>query len=57
MYVCLCFGVSDKKILELFNNGKSVDDVIQETSATTCCGCCKDYIKSMFFNSKEDKND
>ena len=52
MVVCICKCVSDKDLLNLIEQGKTLADVIQETQASTCCGKCKCYLEEMFQEEK-----
>lgn len=45
MIVCSCFGVSDKDIKKLIDDGtETVEDIMLATYATMGCGCCKDQL-------------
>ena len=47
MVICICAYVSDKDIKELVEKDKSLDEIIEETQASTCCGKCKEYIEDI----------
>jgi bacterioferritin-associated ferredoxin len=48
MYVCLCLGVSDRKIREVVGNGAcSVAEVMACTGAGTRCGSCRSTIAEL----------
>lgn len=48
MVVCICNCVSDKDITQLIEIGKTFEEVVEETQASTCCGKCKHYLEDMF---------
>lgn len=49
MVVCVCNNVSTNTINnDYIDKNKSVDDLIIDTGATTCCGKCANYINCMF---------
>ena len=48
MYICLCFGVSDKTVKNLVKEGaQTVRDVQKSCSAGRDCGACLDRIKKV----------
>lgn len=53
MVVCLCKGVSDKKIRWLVQNGAtSLRDVMQSCQAGRDCGACVCAVKSLVEQTK-----
>ncbi len=56
MFVCLCKGVSDKKIQALIEAGaSSVKDVMQSCQAGSDCGSCICQLRQMLEESRESK--
>lgn len=48
MYVCLCKGVTDRRIREVLAAGaRSVGEVMECTGAGTCCGACRGAIAEL----------
>lgn len=46
--VCFCHKVNYGTILESINNGaKTVDEIVEKTSAGSACGGCKTKIKKI----------
>lgn len=57
MYICMCYAVSDKDIYELVvDQGKHILEVIDETSASSCCGACSDYLHQYYKDLTNDKD-
>ena len=40
MILCLCKGVSDRKVRELAKEGQSLKQIVETCEASTCCGAC-----------------
>ena len=48
MYVCLCYGLSEKKIKELIKNGAAtLNDLQDRCSAGKSCGSCVCQLKEL----------
>lgn len=48
MVICLCKGVSDKKIRELIDQGaKSLKDIMASCRAGSDCGACVCHVKEL----------
>ena len=46
--VCTCFGITKKEIVDAIKKGaKTVDEVMEATSAGTACGMCIDQIEQI----------
>lgn len=46
MYVCLCHGVTERKIREAARNGVASFEALQAaTGVATCCGACREYAE------------
>jgi bacterioferritin-associated ferredoxin len=45
--VCICKGVSDRKIREMAQQGQSLRQIITNCEAGTCCGACTSDIKEI----------
>ncbi len=49
MFVCLCHGVSDKKIKALIESGtKSIKELQDQCKAGANCGACLFQVKEIF---------
>ncbi|MBS9778244.1 MAG: (2Fe-2S)-binding protein [Gammaproteobacteria bacterium] len=56
MYVCLCHGVTDKKINESIDNGAStVKDLMKELKVATQCGSCVSQVSEMLDTKTKSK--
>ena len=38
--LCLCKGVSDRKVIEMARNGQTLKEIVETCEASTCCGAC-----------------
>lgn len=48
MYICICHGVSDKKIVEAIQDGATtMRDLSQQLSVGTQCGKCTNCTKKI----------
>lgn len=48
MYICICNGISSKKIEEAINEGfHSVEQLTMNTGAGNCCGSCVPIMEQM----------
>lgn len=48
MYVCICNGVTDRRIREAIADGARNFEALQETlGVSTCCGCCEDEVREL----------
>jgi bacterioferritin-associated ferredoxin len=48
MYVCICNGVSDRRIREAVANGATSFEALQEElDVSTCCGCCEPEVREI----------
>ena len=53
MYICLCHGVSDKKIKKMVDQGSTTMKEIQNAcGAGTDCGVCVRKLHSLILESK-----
>ena len=58
MFVCLCHGVSDKKIKQLVEGGMSSVKQIQQTcKAGSDCGQCLAQVKDFISEASKSKED
>lgn len=48
MIVCVCLGVSDRKVLELAKQGVNYRELIAKCQAGTNCGSCSEAVKELF---------
>ena len=52
MLICLCKGVSDKKILDLIDAGaKSLKDIMASCKAGSDCGSCVCHVKELLMQN------
>lgn len=48
MYVCLCYGVTDRTIREHVENGaRTTEEIMAATRAGTRCGSCRGAIAAV----------
>ncbi|HEX5314041.1 MAG TPA: (2Fe-2S)-binding protein [Gammaproteobacteria bacterium] len=48
MYVCICHGVTDRRIREAVDAGADSFETLQETlDVSTCCGCCAPEVREI----------
>ena len=45
MIVCSCRAVSDREIRMAAEAGRSLDEIVRVTGATTDCGCCAGAVE------------
>lgn len=58
MYICLCYGVSDKKIEKVVQQGaQSVQDVQKACNAGTKCGSCICDVKEILGRMKGEQSE
>ena len=50
MIVCLCMGISDRKVKEMAREGQTLKEIVKSCEASTCCGACavdlRDLVRS-----------
>lgn len=58
MYVCLCAGVSDKKIKHLVESGaaRSLCELMKASRAGTSCGACICQLREYVEQSNAEEN-
>lgn len=48
MYVCVCHGVSDRRLRETVQQGaSSFEDLQAATGVGTCCGACEPMARAL----------
>ena len=47
MIVCLCKGVSDRKIREMAQEGLNLSQIVSTCEASTCCGACAQSVEEI----------
>lgn len=48
MYVCICNGVTERRIRQAVAEGCTSFDALQEKLAvSTCCGCCEEEVREI----------
>lgn len=45
--ICSCFNINKEKIVELKNNGYTIEQIQKETRATLGCGSCRFDIEEI----------
>lgn len=49
MYVCVCKGISDRRIRDAVHQGQSSFEELQRcTGVSTCCGKCEPTARAVF---------
>lgn len=49
--ICGCLNVTAQDIKNAVDNGaKTLEEVQEQTSAGTCCGCCTDKIEGIILS-------
>ncbi len=57
MIVCLCRGVSQKKVLEVIDSGaRSVSEIARSCGAGSDCGSCVPMLQQMLDAKSSDKH-
>ena len=50
MFVCLCKGISDRRIREMAREGQTLKEIVKSCEAGTGCGACaldlRDIVRS-----------
>ncbi len=54
MFICHCMRIPESKIVQLSKRFDSVDDVIERTKASLCCGVCENDVLSIFQKTKKE---
>ncbi len=48
MYVCICRGISDRRLREVVASGVgSFEELQAETGVATCCGSCEPTARAL----------
>lgn len=47
MILCLCKGISERKVKELAQSGQSLKQIVQTCEASTCCGACANDLRDL----------
>ena len=47
MILCLCKGVSDRKVKEMAQSGHTLKQIVQSCEASTCCGACANDLRDL----------
>ena len=48
MYVCVCHGISDRRLREAVQRGaRSFEELQAQTGVSTCCGACEPMARAM----------
>ena len=48
MYVCICHGISDKRLTQAVQEGAhSFEQLQARTGVATCCGCCESCARQV----------
>jgi bacterioferritin-associated ferredoxin len=55
--VCLCKGISDRRIREMAKQGQTLRQIITNCEAGTCCGTCASEIKELVKVETPSKSD
>jgi bacterioferritin-associated ferredoxin len=53
MILCLCKGVSDRKVREMAREGQTLRQIVKACEATTCCGACAPELKVIVKDEKK----
>lgn len=58
MYVCLCFGITDKQIHKAMKNGTATRQALaRELGIGTQCGCCRTQVAEMVNEFRAQQNE
>jgi bacterioferritin-associated ferredoxin len=47
MILCLCKGISERKVMEMAQSGQSLKQIVQTCEASTCCGACANDLREI----------
>jgi len=48
MYVCICHGISEKRLTQAVQEGAhSFEQLQARTGVATCCGCCESCARQV----------
>ena len=48
MYVCICHGISEKRLTQAVQEGaQSFEQLQARTGVATCCGCCESCARKV----------
>lgn len=57
MYVCICHGVSERRIREAVAGSETTFEALQDSlGVSTCCGCCEEEVREILADSLEKQN-
>lgn len=51
--ICSCFNITREKIIDLVNQGCTIEDIQRETRATLGCGTCRFDVEEILENKNE----
>ena len=57
MILCLCKGVSDRKVVDLVRQGKTLEQIVDTCHAGTGCGACAMDLREIVRNETDQKNE
>ena len=53
MYVCICHGISDRRLKEELREGVATFEQLQaRTGVSTCCGACESTARAIVEESR-----
>jgi bacterioferritin-associated ferredoxin len=52
MIVCSCRAVSDRELRMAAEAGRSLNEIVRVTGATTDCGCCADSVERIVTDTR-----
>jgi bacterioferritin-associated ferredoxin len=48
VYVCICHGISDRRLREVVSSGvRSFEELQARTGVSTCCGSCEPTARAV----------
>jgi len=57
MYVCVCHGISDKRLSQAVQDGAhSFEQLQAHTGVATCCGACEDCARKVLHETLDSQS-
>ena len=57
MYVCICHGISEKRLTQAVQEGaRSFEQLQATTGVATCCGCCETCARQVLHETLDSQS-
>ena len=56
MYVCVCHGISEKRLAQAVEEGaRSFEQLLSRTGVATCCGACETCARQVLHETLDSR--